>query len=107
MDEVIKLLTAVTGDRRMVDSWLTVSNSFIGDKEDSVMGEKWIDELEKRGEKRGRIIGEKHGKIIGEELGKIIAYNDVGLPIETIAEKVGISIDRVKQVLGSASEVTN
>ena len=56
------------------------------------MAEKWIDEIEERGEKRGI------------EIGKIEAYNDAGFSVEAIAEKVGTTIENVKKVLGLITE---
>jgi len=68
------------------------------------MGEKWIDEIENRGQKRGEKIGEERGEARGEKRGltkgMIIAYYEDGRSIETIAEKVQTSIEYVKQVLG-------
>ena len=65
------------------------------------MAEEWIDKLEERGEMRGRIEGRKEDL----EIGKIVAYNDAGFSVEKIAEKVGISIDRVKHVLGKTTKI--
>ena len=73
------------------------------------MAEEWIDKLEERGEMRGRIEGRKEGRKEGEkeglEIGKIVAYNDAGFSVEKIAEKVGTSIDRVKQVLDKTAKL--
>ena len=70
-------------------------------REGDNMAEEWIDKLEERGEMRGRKEGEKEGL----ELGKIVAYNDVGFSVEKIAEKVGISIERVKHVIGKPIKI--
>ncbi len=61
------------------------------------MAEKWIDEIEERGVVRGI----EQGKIEG----KIEAYNDAGFSIDVIAEKVGTTIEKVKQVLGMTPEL--
>ena len=54
--------------------------------------EKWIDEIEQRGQVRGEKIGERRGKIL--------AYYDAGLSLEEISNKVNVSIDKVKKTLG-------
>lgn len=43
--------------------------------------------------------GELKGEIKGEIKGKILAYSDVGIPIETIAEKVSLSVHEVEKIL--------
>ena len=93
------MLSAVTGDKRITNAWDEVK--YIKNREGDNMAEEWIDKLEERGEMRGRKEGEKEGL----ELGKIVAYNDVGFSVEKIAEKVGISIDRVKHVLGKTTKI--
>ena len=56
------------------------------------MGEKWIDEIEERGEKRGFQKGLTDGIIT--------AYYEDGHNVKDIAEKVKLSVSYVKQVLG-------
>lgn len=43
--------------------------------------------------------GELKGEIKGKIEGKILAYSDVGIPIETIAEKVSLSVHEVEKIL--------
>ena len=95
VDEVLKILTALTGDIRFTEGW---KNEISDTKEeDNVsMGEKWIDEIEERGEKRGI----ERGIELGEERGMIKAYYDMGLSLDSIAEKVNTSLESVKEVLG-------
>ncbi|MCR5543082.1 MAG: Rpn family recombination-promoting nuclease/putative transposase [Eubacterium sp.] len=92
VDEVMKILTALTGDIRFTEGWKIIDSEDNDTKEGENMAEKWIDEIEERGEKRGI------------EIGKIEAYNDAGFSIETIAEKVGTTIENVKKVLGLITE---
>ena len=98
VDEVMKILTALTGDVRFTEGWKIVDAD--SKKEGENMAEKWIDEIEERGEKRGEERGEKRGI----EIGKIEAYNDAGFSVEAIAEKVGTTIEKVKEVLGLVTE---
>ena len=84
VDEIMKLLSVITRDRRFNEGWNAVVRNNKSRKEDGKMGEKWIDEIENRGMKKGLII----------------AYYEDGRSIETIAEKVQTSIEYVKQVLG-------
>lgn len=79
IDEVIKLLTAITGDKRISRIWKIVEK-----KEGENMSEKWIDAIEAKGEERG----------------KILAYYDMGLSIDEIAKKIDVKINYVRQVLG-------
>ena len=51
------------------------------------MGEAWMDAMEARGEARGEIKG------------MIRAFNIVGYSVEDIAERVGKSVEYVKQVI--------
>ena len=86
VDEVIKLLAAITGDKRIAETWKVV------DEEGDNMSEKWIDVIEARGEAKRMAIGETRGKIL--------AYRDMGLTIDEIAKKINVSIDQVRKVLG-------
>jgi hypothetical protein len=92
VDEIMKMMSAITHDQRFVESWNEVVRTQKGRKEDGKMGEKWLDKIEARGEARGEQRGITKGKII--------AYYEEGRSIETIAEKVQTSIEYVKQVLG-------
>ena len=107
VDEIMKLLSVITRDRRFNEGWNAVVRNNKSRKEDGKMGEKWIDEIENRGQKRGEKIGEERGEARGEKRGltkgMIIAYYEDGRSIETIAEKVQTSIEYVKQVLGLES----
>ena len=95
VDEVLKLLSAMTGDERFVLGWQNHLREESGNrKEGGTMAEKWIDEIEERGVARGIVQGEK--------LGMIKAYSDIGLSIEQIANKVEVTVDYVKQVLNPA-----
>ena len=88
MDEVLKLLSAMTGDERFVLGWQNHLREESGNrKEGGTMAEKWIDEIEKRG--------------------MIKAYSDIGLSIEQIAKKVEVTVDYVKQVLNPDSLSAN
>lgn len=80
VDEVMKLLSVITRDRRFNEGWNAVVKKS-NDREEVKMGEKWIDEIEKRG--------------------MIKAYYEDGHSIETIAEKLHTSIEYVKKVLAS------
>ena len=100
VDEIMKLLSVITRDRRFNEGWNAVVRNNKSRKEDGKMGEKWIDEIENRGQKRGEKIGEERGEKRGLTKGMIIAYYEEGRSIETIAEKVQTSIEYVKQVLG-------
>ncbi|MBR6173288.1 MAG: Rpn family recombination-promoting nuclease/putative transposase [Eubacterium sp.] len=86
VDEVLKLLSVLTGDRRFSEQWVISEGE---EKENINMAEKWIDEIEERGEAKG----------------KILAYYDCGTPIDTIAEKVGKTVDYVTQVLNLSPTV--
>ena len=101
VDEVMKLLTALTGDVRFTEGWKTDSDGLHKEEEGENMAEKWIDEIEERGVVRGIEQGKREGKIEG----KIEAYNDAGFSIDVIAEKVGTTIEKVKQVLGMTPEL--
>ena len=95
VDEVLKLLSAMTGDERFVLGWQNhIKEGTVSRKEGGTMAEKWIDEIEERGVARGIVQGEK--------LGMIKAYSDIGLSIEQIANKVEVTVDYVKQVLNPA-----
>ena len=83
MDEVIKLLAAITGDKRISETW-----NVVDDKDGDNMSEKWIDVIEARGEEKGEVRG------------KILAYHDMGLTIDEIAKKINVSINQVRNVLG-------
>ncbi|MCR5104187.1 MAG: Rpn family recombination-promoting nuclease/putative transposase [Eubacterium sp.] len=87
VDEIIKLLTAITGDKRIGEIWRVVEK-----KEGENMSEKWIDTIEARGEARGIAQGEVRGKIL--------AYYEMGLSINEIAQKIDVTISYVRQVLG-------
>jgi hypothetical protein len=88
VDEVLKLLSAMTGDERFVLGWQNHLREESGNrKEGGTMAEKWIDEIEKRG--------------------MIKAYSDIGLSIEQIAKKVEVTVDYVKQVLNPDSLSAN
>ncbi|MBP3233566.1 MAG: transposase, partial [Eubacterium sp.] len=92
VDEVLKLLSAMTGDERFILGWQNHLREESGNrKEGGTMAEKWIDEIEERGEKRGMIK----------------AYSDIGLSIEQIAKKVEVTVDYVKQVLNPDSLSAN
>ena len=93
VDEVLKLLTSMTGDPRFIEGW----NSYLEKegRKDGIKMEKWIDEIEER----GIAIGEERGEQRGEIKGKIMAYFDLGLSIEQIAKKVEVTTEYVKQVL--------
>ena len=75
VDEVIKLLAAITGDKRISETW-----NVVDDKDGDNMSEKWIDVIEERG--------------------KILAYYDMGLTIDEIARRINKSINQVREVLG-------
>ena len=83
VDEVLKLLSALTGDQRFTSGWVIQPEGNSKQKEDKGMGEKWIDEIENRGVIKGQIM----------------AYYDMGYSVETIAEKLHKTIKYVRQVL--------
>ena len=85
VDEVLKLLQAVTGDVRFTDNWKIVESSVKEGRK--TMGEAWMDAMEARGEARGEIKG------------MIRAFNIVGYSVEDIAERVGKSVEYVKQII--------
>ena len=82
MDEVLKLLSAVTGDQRFTEGWIVSE-----EKEVTNMGEKWIDEIENRG-----II-----------LGEVKAYHRMGKTDEEIAVITGKPVDSIRDILRSLS----
>ncbi len=91
IDEIMKLLQAVTGDVRFTDDWKIAKAD---NKEGSVnMGEAWLDRIEAKGEARGIIIGEKKGMIR--------AFSADGHTLEEIAELVKEPISFVEEVLNS------
>ena len=52
-----------------------------------------------RVEAKGKAEGLAEGLAKGKAEGKIIAYYDVGYSVEQIAEKVGISEEKVQEIL--------
>ena len=82
VDEVLKLLSAVTGDQRFTEGWIVSE-----EKEVTNMGEKWIDEIENRG-----II-----------LGEVKAYHRMGKTDEEIAVITGKPVDSIRDILRSLS----
>ena len=90
MDEVLKLLSAVTGDQRFTEGWIVSE-----EKEVANMGEKWIDEIENR--------GVKQGVKQGSELGEVNAYHRMGKTDEEIAVITGKPVDSIRDILRSLS----
>ena len=52
-----------------------------------------------RGEESGYAKGEKSGYINGEIYGRVKAYHELNVSITEIASKVGISVDKVVEIL--------
>ena len=52
-----------------------------------------------RGEESGYAKGEKSGYINGEIYGRVKAYHELNISITEIASKVGISVDKVTEIL--------
>lgn len=51
------------------------------------------------GKRKGEIIGKREGEIIGERRGKVLAYADMGLSMEAIAEKVSLTVTKIEEIL--------
>ena len=51
--------------------------------------------------RKGELEGRRIGELAGELRGKILAYTDVGMSIETIAERLALSIKEVKEILAN------
>ena len=94
VDEVLKLLSAVTGDQRFIEGWIVSE-----EREVTNMGEKWIDEIENRGVMRGVKQGVKQGI----ELGEVKAYHRMGKTDEEIAVITGKPVDSIRDILRSLS----
>ena len=58
-----------------------------------------LDRVEAKGKAEGLAEGKAEGLAEGLAKGKIIAYYDVGYSVEQIAEKVGISEEKVQEIL--------
>ena len=52
-----------------------------------------------KGEKSGFAKGEESGYINGEIYGRVKAYHELNVSITEIASKVGISVDKVTEIL--------
>ncbi|MGN0370856.1 MAG: hypothetical protein ACI4EW_09945, partial [Butyrivibrio sp.] len=55
------------------------------------------------GEKAGREAGKKIGEKNGKKIGKVIAFYEVGLSVGEIAERVGITEDEVREIIGESN----
>ena len=91
VDALLKMFSALTGDSRyeqiLYDNNLTEGGS-IGMCE-------ILDKIEERGRNEGKIEGRIEGKIEGS----VITYFECGKSIEFIADKLGISEEKVKDIL--------
>lgn len=113
VDEVLKMLTAITGDERFYESWNEVLSQ-TEDGEEINMGEKWIDDIENRGIKKGREEGRAEGRVEGraegrtegralaeEELKKAIELKEKGITDIKEYLKEGISQTIAALILGT------
>ncbi len=89
MDEMLKLLSVLTGDQRFTEGWTTPE-----DKEADNMGEKWIDEIENRGIARGIALGEARGEVRGA----VKAYRSMGKTDEEISTIMEKPVDVIKGI---------
>ena len=64
---------------------------------DAELHEKTVKDMAyEAGEKAGREAGEKAGR----KAGKVMAFHEVGLSVSDIAERVGVTEDEVREIIG-------
>lgn len=51
--------------------------------------------------RRGVLEGERKGRLEGKLEGRILAYTDLGLSVEAVAEKVSLSVQEVREILAN------
>ena len=88
VDEVLKLMSVLTQDERFEQAQAN------GNKGGLKNMCEVLDRAEARGEERGISIGEARGELKGA----VRAYLDVKVPIEEIAKKLNISVEKVQKI---------
>ena len=56
------------------------------------------------GKLEGRLEGRLEGKLEGKLEGRILAYAELGISVEDIADKVSLSVEEVKEILMKEGE---
>ena len=72
---------------------------------DAELHEKTVKDMayeagEKAGREAGEKAGRKAGEIVGRKAGKVMAFHEVGLSVSDIAERVGVTEDEVREIIG-------
>ena len=103
VDEVLKMLSVLTGDVRFTEGWNSELSKV--NKEGFTMGEKWIDDIEERGVKRGREEGIKEGIKEGhtaaeEEMKRAVELKSKGITDIKEYLSAGISQTIASLILG-------
>ena len=91
IDEILKLMTVLTKDNRFT----VKQNEKQGGAKNMC---EVFDIYENRGLQKGRMEGKREGKLEGKLEGKIEAYLDMGMSIEVIAQKLGMSVEEVQDI---------
>lgn len=98
IDEILKLMTVLTKDNRFT----VKQNEKQGGAKNMC---EVFDIYENRGLQKGRMEGKREGKLEGlregKLEGKIEAYLDMGMSIEVIAQKLGMSVEEVQDMVAA------